>query len=43
MLVEKNADGTLGIKNILAVVFVPLTGANHDKPVRLEARQTGMH
>jgi protein-L-isoaspartate(D-aspartate) O-methyltransferase len=36
MLVEKDSDGMLGMKDILAVVFVPLTGAHHDQPVVLE-------
>ncbi len=35
MLIEKAADGALGMKNVLAVVFVPLTGAHHDQPVLL--------
>jgi protein-L-isoaspartate(D-aspartate) O-methyltransferase len=37
LLVEKYADESLGIKDILAVVFVPLTGAHHDQPVLQES------
>lgn len=36
MLVEKSSDRTLNIKDILAVVFVPLTGSHHDQPVLQE-------
>lgn len=35
MVVEKAADGTLSERDILAVVFVPLTGAQHDQPVEI--------
>ncbi len=38
MLIEKTSDGTLSMKDILAVVFVPLTGAHHDHPVLLESQ-----
>jgi len=37
LLVEKHSDETLSIKDILAVVFVPLTGAHHDQPVLHES------
>lgn len=32
MVIEKNADGTFSLKDVLAVIFVPLTGAHHDQP-----------
>lgn len=33
IVVEKALDGTLSQKDVLSVVFVPLTGAGHDQPV----------
>jgi protein-L-isoaspartate(D-aspartate) O-methyltransferase len=42
MLIEKNFDESSSKKDILAVVFVPLTGAHHDQPARLESRQSGV-
>ena len=38
MLIEKTGKDAHKVKEILAVVFVPLTGAHHDQPVLLESQ-----
>jgi protein-L-isoaspartate(D-aspartate) O-methyltransferase len=42
MLIEKAQDGAFSLRDVLAVVFVPLTGAHHDQPALLETWQTGV-